>query len=180
MTLKNNRVPLLSNIKLWASFHWHMWIQTGVTVRKRLNGVMTSVTLTFDLWLWPFARTSCLSMVIIPENFRMIRWQEHCQKGVTDGQTDRQTDGNKKVLINSCLVAAKKYFDSRFYFSPIWSIYNKSPQLLAQEGALNRWTHGNITLWTNTITISMRTSKDLRKWHCVILANGDVVRVGYH
>ena len=34
MTLKNNRAPLLSNIKLCASFHRHMWIQTGVTVRK--------------------------------------------------------------------------------------------------------------------------------------------------
>ena len=83
--------PILSNIKLCASFHPHMWIRTGVTVRKRLSGVMTSVTLTFDLWPWPFAWTSRLSMVISPENFRMIRWQEHCQKGVTDGQTDGQT-----------------------------------------------------------------------------------------
>ena len=95
MTSKNNRVPLLSNIKLCASFHHHMWIQTGVTVQKQLNGIMTSVTLTFDLWLWPFAWTSCLSMVITPENFRMIWWQEHCQKGVTDGPTDRQTDRRK-------------------------------------------------------------------------------------
>ena len=46
MTLKNNRTPLLSNIKLYALFHHHMWIQTGVTVRKRLSWV---VTLTFDL-----------------------------------------------------------------------------------------------------------------------------------
>ena len=46
---KNNRAPLLSNIKLYASFHHHMWIQTGVTVRKRLSWVMTSVTLTYDL-----------------------------------------------------------------------------------------------------------------------------------
>ena len=80
MTLKNNRAPLLSNIKLYASFHHHMWIQTGVTVRKRLNGVMTSVTLTFDLWPWPFAWTSLLSLVITPENFMMIRWWEHCQQ----------------------------------------------------------------------------------------------------
>ena len=29
MTLKNNRAPLLSNIKLCASFHYHMWTQTG-------------------------------------------------------------------------------------------------------------------------------------------------------
>ena len=97
MTLKNNRVPLLSNIKLCASFHRHMWIQTGVTVRKWLNGVMTSVTLTIDLW--PLAWASCLSMVITPDNFRMIRWQEYCQKGVTDGQTDRQSDGQTEISV---------------------------------------------------------------------------------
>ena len=72
MTLKNNRAPLLSNIKLCASFYRHMWIQTGVTVRKRLIWVMTSVTLTFDLWPWPFAWTSHLSLVITPENSGMI------------------------------------------------------------------------------------------------------------
>ena len=51
MTLKDNRAPLLSNIKLYVSFNHHMWIQTGVTVRKRLSWVVTSVTLTltFDL-----------------------------------------------------------------------------------------------------------------------------------
>ena len=57
MTLKNNRAPLLSNIKLYVSFHHHMWIQTGVTVRKRLSWVVTSVTLTFDLRPWSFAWT---------------------------------------------------------------------------------------------------------------------------
>ena len=91
MTLKNNRAPLLSNIKLYASFH-HLWIQTGVTVRKRSSWVVTSVTLTFDLWPWPFAMTLPWSMVITPENFMMIRWWEHSQKGVTDRQTDGQTD----------------------------------------------------------------------------------------
>ena len=93
MTLKNNRAPLLSNIKLYASFHHHMWIQTGVTVRKRLSWVVTSVTLTFDLWPWPFAWTLLWSLVITSENFMMIRWWEHSQKGVTDRQTDGQTDG---------------------------------------------------------------------------------------
>ena len=88
VTLKNNRAPLLSIIKLYASFHHHMWIQTGATVRKRLSWVMTSVTLTFDLWPWTFAWTSLLSLVITPENFVMIRWWEHSQKGVTDRQTD--------------------------------------------------------------------------------------------
>ena len=80
MTLKNNRAPLLSTIKLYTSFYHHIWIQTGVTVRKRLSWVMTSVTLTFDLWSWPFAWTSLLSLVITPENFVAIRWPEHCEK----------------------------------------------------------------------------------------------------
>ena len=89
MTLKNNRAPLLVIIKLCASFHNYMWIQTGVTVWKRLSWVLTSVTLTFDLWPWPFAWTSLLSLVIPPENFMMIRWWEHSQKGVTDGHLRR-------------------------------------------------------------------------------------------
>ena len=72
MTLKNNRAPVLSNSKLCASFHYHMWIQTGVTVRKRISWVMTSVTLTFDLCSWPYAWTSLLSLVITPENFVMM------------------------------------------------------------------------------------------------------------
>ena len=78
-------------MKLCASFHHHMWIQTGVTVQKRLSWVLTSETLTFDLW--PFAWASLLSLVITPEDFMMIRWWEHGQKGVTDRQTYRQTDG---------------------------------------------------------------------------------------
>ena len=41
-----------------------------------------------DLWPWPFAWTSLLSLAITPENFVMIRWWEHSQKGVTDRQTD--------------------------------------------------------------------------------------------
>ena len=44
-----------------------------------------------DLWPWPFAWISHLSMVITPEKFRMIWWEEHCQKGVTDGQTDEKS-----------------------------------------------------------------------------------------
>ena len=92
MTLKNNRAPLLSSIKLYASFYHHMWIQTCVTVRKRLSWVVTSVTLTFDLWPWPFAWTLLWSLVITPENFMMIQWWEHSPKGVTDRQTDGQTE----------------------------------------------------------------------------------------
>ena len=43
-----------------------------------------------DLWPWPFAWTSLLSMVITPENFMTIWWWEHNEKGVTDWRTDPQ------------------------------------------------------------------------------------------
>ena len=52
---KNNRAPLLCYFKLFASFRSHWWIQTGVTVRKRLIWVkiddsFSRVTLKFDGW----------------------------------------------------------------------------------------------------------------------------------
>ena len=76
-----------------------MSIQTGVTVRKWLSWVVTSLTLTFDLWPWPFAWTLLWELVITPKNFMMIRWWEHSQKGVTDRQTDGQTDGQTENTI---------------------------------------------------------------------------------
>ena len=101
MTFKNNRAPILWHIKLCASFHRHTYIQTGVMVRKRLNWVMTSVALTFDLWPWPFALTSLLSMVLTPENFMMVWWWKHSEKGVTDGPTDRRTDWLTELFIDA-------------------------------------------------------------------------------
>ena len=55
MTPKNNRAPLLCYFKLFASFRSHWWIQTGVTVRKRLiwvniDAFLSRVTLKFDGW----------------------------------------------------------------------------------------------------------------------------------
>ena len=87
MTLKNNRAPLWCYFKLCASFVNLKW----VTVRKRLSWVLTTVTLTFDLWPWPFAWISLLSLVITPENVIMIQWWEHSEKSC-DRRTDRQTD----------------------------------------------------------------------------------------
>ena len=55
MTFKNNRAPLLCYFKLCAAFRSHWWIQTGVTVRKRLIWVKfdnfeSRATLKFDIW----------------------------------------------------------------------------------------------------------------------------------
>ena len=57
MTLKNNRAPLLCCFKLYASFHNHQWVQTKVTIRKRLIRVkigyfLSRATLKFDGWPW--------------------------------------------------------------------------------------------------------------------------------
>ena len=54
---ENNRAPLLYYFKLCASFRSQWWIQTGVTVRKRLIWVkiddfFSRVTLKFDVWPW--------------------------------------------------------------------------------------------------------------------------------
>ena len=75
ITLKNNRAPLLSNIKLYVSFHLHMCIQAGVTVRKRLSWIVTSVTMTFDLWPWPCALCMDVTLVL-GDNF----WKFHDDK----------------------------------------------------------------------------------------------------
>ena len=93
--MKNNRAPLLSNIKHCASFHPHMWIQTGVTVltATRIKGFLTCGTLTFDLWPWPFSWTLLLSMVTTPENFMMNHERNIVKKvSKTDGRTDRRTE----------------------------------------------------------------------------------------
>ena len=55
MTPKNNRAPLLSYFKLFASFHSHWWIQAGVAVRKppiwvKIDVFYSRVTLKFDGW----------------------------------------------------------------------------------------------------------------------------------
>ena len=102
MTLKNNGAPLLSNIKLYVSFHHHKWIQTGVTVRKRLSWVVTSVTFTFDLWPWPFAWTLPWFLVKISwwyDDGNIVKkvWRTDRQ---TDRRTDRQTDGQTENTIH--------------------------------------------------------------------------------
>ena len=85
------RAPLRSNIKLCASFHQHMWIQTGVTVGKGLNGFMTSVTLTFDL--------DHLHGHHAVNGNNSWKFQDHTMTGTLskrcDGRTDGRTDEKK-------------------------------------------------------------------------------------
>ena len=50
MTLENNRASLLCCFKLYATFHSHWWIQTGVTVRKR--PIWVNSTIFRAVWPW--------------------------------------------------------------------------------------------------------------------------------
>ena len=59
-----DRAPLLNNIKLCAQFHHHMWIQPGVTVRKRLSCVLN----TSDLDLWPLTLIFCMDVTFVSGN----------------------------------------------------------------------------------------------------------------
>ena len=122
MTLKNNKAPLIRNIKLCASFH-HMWIHTRVTVRKRLSWVLTSVALTFDLWPWPFA---CITSVIgnnswkfHDDTMRGTLWKR-CKR-----RTDWHTDGQK--CSQSCLVAAKNVPTQDTIATNMWAKFLNNP-----------------------------------------------------
>ena len=67
---------------------------TGVTVRKRLSWVLTSATLTFYLWPWPFAWTLLWSLVITPKKNTWWCVDGNILKNVwqTDRQTGKQTE----------------------------------------------------------------------------------------
>ena len=106
MTLKNNRAPLLCYFKLCARFHCHMWFQTGVTVRKRLRWVLTSVTLTFDLDYF-HGHHFCPWWKLL----KILRWYDDGNIVKKMWRTVRRADGLNQSY--SFLVAAKTQFTSQ-------------------------------------------------------------------
>ena len=155
MTLVKNRAPLLSNIKVCASFHYHIWIQTGVTDRKWLSWALTSVTLTFDLWPWPFAWTSLLPLVTIPENFMMIRWWEHSQQGKSEGfdSCDRPSNltqiGFNRPFFSPCDLEIW-WMTSKNYWAPLLH-YIK----LCESFQRNRWIKTGVTVRKRSIRVQI-------------------------
>ena len=79
MTLENNRAPLLCCFKLCATFHSHLWIQTGVAVRKRPIWVKFDDFLEpCDLEIWRMTlknnRAPLLCYFKLYAPFRSHRW----------------------------------------------------------------------------------------------------------
>ena len=77
MTLKSNRTPLLYYIKLYASFQFHQWIQTGVSVQKRriqvkIGNFSSYVTLKFYGWPWKTRGHIFFAMLSFVHHFKAI------------------------------------------------------------------------------------------------------------
>ena len=117
ITLKNNRAPLLCHIKLFVSFHRHMWIQTGATVRKRLNWALTCMALTFGLWSF------FMDITFVNNNHSWWFNERNIVKKVwqMDWPTDIQKDGlnhSKSCLVTVNKLGKKGNMDSSRLFSP--------------------------------------------------------------
>ena len=83
--LEKQQYPLLYCVKLCASFESHQWIQTGVTVRKRLirakmDNFFHRVTLQFDVWHWKSNRAPFLCYFKLCASLHNHCW---IQTGVT-------------------------------------------------------------------------------------------------
>ena len=64
----------------------------------------------------------------------------------------------------------EKYFGSRYYLSPIWTIYNQ--RLHSHHG--QQLTSFSVNLQPQTTTV-MRSSKDSREWPCITSTSGDAL-----
>ena len=79
MTPKNNRAPLLCYFELFASFRSHWWIQTGITVQKRLIWVKIDAFFSLcDLEIWQMTfknnRAPLLCYIKLCAAFRSHWW----------------------------------------------------------------------------------------------------------
>ena len=95
-----------------CDFKLELWSGNGFKLGFDL---CETVTLTFDLWPWPFTWTSLLSLVITPENFMMIWWLEHSEKGETDKRTDVPTDRRMDWTIHRAAWSQLKTIWHLFY-----------------------------------------------------------------
>ena len=104
MTLENNRSPPLCYLKLCASFRSHLWIQTGVTVRKhsiyvKICKFLSHVILKFDRWPWKtighlsYATSNFVKHSEVKKVWQTDRQTDRWTDWRMDRQTDRQTDG---------------------------------------------------------------------------------------
>ena len=96
MTSKHNRVHLLCHCKLGASFHNHLWTQTGITVRKHPK--WDKIYFDFcDLDLLPVTLTFGMDITFVNGN-NSWKFHDDTMTGTLwkrcDWQMDRRTERN--------------------------------------------------------------------------------------
>ena len=133
-----------------------------------------------DLWPWPFVWTSLLSLVITPENFMMIRWWEHSEKGVTDRQTDRRTENTIHRAAWSQLKMSQ-ITTYLCYYLDLWPKTMKSSECYYFQYVCQTWKQFIQCLWsyhthiiytagsTKMIQIKMRKNLSVSKFHKMVL-----------
>ena len=130
-----------------------MWIQTGVTVRKRLSWVVTCVTLTFDLWPWPFAWTLLWSLVITPENFMMIRWWEHSQQD-RRWNADKPSAALDPYIPTWLTTSSANHRPANFFKSFFFFFFLKHWKEIVKSGAISCWTDvDQFQIWSSHFLI---------------------------
>ena len=104
MTSNNNRALLIYYTKLCTSFHNHQWIQTGVTVRKRLIRVKSGhflfrVTLKLGRWHWQTTGHLFYTMSSFVHHFKAIgEFKLELQPG-------NAQFGSKSAIFLSCVTS---------------------------------------------------------------------------
>ena len=90
MTSKNNRTPLLYYIKLCASFQFHRWIQTEVTVRK--HSIRVKIGDFCPVWPW--------NVMVILENNRapLLYYIELCASFQSHGWIQTGVTYRKRTI----------------------------------------------------------------------------------
>ena len=117
LTLKNNRTPLQCYFKLCASFGSHLWIETGITVRKRpicvkIDDFFSRVTSKFDLWPWKTIRHLFYATSSFAHHFIAIgKFKLELQSG------NAQSGSNSKQHQAVCIISSS-YANSNWSYSP--------------------------------------------------------------
>ena len=122
-----------------------------------------------DLWPWPFAWTLIWSLVITPENFMMIPWWEHSQKGVTDRQTENTICRAAWSQLKT--IGHLSYATSSFvhHFEPIGEFKLELQSVNAQSGS-NSTIFRAVWPW-NLTTLNKANLRDLIAATGLVISN---------
>ena len=152
MTLKNSKAPLLSNIKLCASFRHH--IQTRVTVRKWFIWVDLC-----DLDLRPLTLTFCMTITVVIGN-NSWKFDDDTMMGtlwkMCHGQTrQRRKDGRTENTIHGAAWSQLKKRRNLFYITSFVLYFIAICWFKPELGSGNAKNGAKFTLISVTLTFAL-------------------------